>query len=172
MWSGVWCASWLVLETTIDESNGPTNQVPVSSFKSTEDQQQSAERAAGHDRGLSLDGALQAARGVRRVATGIRGRELRRSNPAFRKCAVRPLGANVDLVEEPEVLLCPITRTVFRNPVVLFESGHTYERAPFVALWCNGAKDPLTRRALSSTKVMPNWAVRKFVQAWLDSTRT
>ena len=40
------------------------------------------------------------------------------------------LGSNVDLnVEEPEVLLCPITRTVFRNPVVLFESGHTYERS-------------------------------------------
>ena len=77
------------------------------------------------------------------------------------------LGANVDLnVEEPEVLLCPITRTVFRNPVVLFGSGHTYERSAILSHFrCNGAKDPLTRRALSSTKVMTNWAVRKFVQA-------
>ena len=32
----------------------------------------------------------------------------------------------------------------------------------------NGAKDPLTRRALSSTKVMTNWAMRNVVQAWLD----
>ena len=32
----------------------------------------------------------------------------------------------------------------------------------------NGAKDPLTRRDLSSTKVMTNWVVRQFVQAWLD----
>ena len=32
----------------------------------------------------------------------------------------------------------------------------------------NGAKDPLTRRALSSTKVTTNWAMRNVVQAWLD----
>ena len=32
----------------------------------------------------------------------------------------------------------------------------------------NGAKDPLTRRALSSTKVMTNRAVRQIVQDWLD----
>ena len=31
-----------------------------------------------------------------------------------------------------------------------------------------GAKDPLTRRALSSTKVMTNWAMRNVVQDWLD----
>jgi len=32
----------------------------------------------------------------------------------------------------------------------------------------NGAEDPLTRCALSSTKVTTNWAVRQMVQFWLD----
>ena len=36
------------------------------------------------------------------------------------------LGPNVDLnVEEPDVLICPVTRTVFRDPVVVVDSGHT-----------------------------------------------
>ena len=73
------------------------------------------------------------------------------------------------LADEPEELLCPITRSMFRDPVVLFDSGHTYERSAILSHFDrNGAKDPLTRRALSSTKVMTNWSVRQIVQAWLD----
>ena len=52
-----------------------------------------------------------------------------------------------DLDAEPEELLCPITRTVFRDPVMVVESGHTYERSAILAHFeRNGAKDPLTRR--------------------------
>ena len=80
-----------------------------------------------------------------------------------------PDAPDADLDAEPEVLLCPITRTVFRDPVLVLESGHTYERSAILSHFRrNGAKDPLTRRALSSTKVMTNWAMRNVVQAWLD----
>ena len=77
--------------------------------------------------------------------------------------ADRDLSASdADLVVEPEVLLCPITRIMFRDPVVVVESGHTYERSAVLSHFDrNGAKDPLTRRALSSTKVMTNWVVRQ-----------
>ena len=76
---------------------------------------------------------------------------------------------DADLDAEPEVLMCPITRTMFRDPVMVVESGHTYERSAILSHFeHNGAKDPLTNRALSSTKVMKNWAVRQIVQAWLD----
>jgi len=52
---------------------------------------------------------------------------------------------------------------MFRDPVVVVESGHTYERSAILAHFRrNGAKDPLTRRDLSSTKVMTNWVVRQF----------
>ena len=77
--------------------------------------------------------------------------------------------ADLDAEPEPEVLSCPITRTMFRDPVMVVESGHTYERSVILAHFRrNGAKDPFTRRALSSTKVMTNWAMRNVVQAWLD----
>ena len=80
-----------------------------------------------------------------------------------------PDAPDADLDAEPEELLCPITRTVFRDPVMVVESGHTYERSAILAHFeRNGARDPLTRRALSSTKVMTNWAMRNVVQAWLD----
>ena len=40
---------------------------------------------------------------------------------------------DADLDAEPEELLCPITRTVFRDPVMVFDSGHTYERSAVLA---------------------------------------
>ena len=80
-----------------------------------------------------------------------------------------PDAPDADLDAEPEVLMCPITRTVFRDPVFVFDSGHTYERSAILSHFeRNGAKDPLTRRALSSTKVKTNWAMRNVVQDWLD----
>ena len=80
-----------------------------------------------------------------------------------------PDAPDADLDAEPEELLCPITRTVFRDPVFVFDSGHTYERIAILSHFDrNGAKDPLTRLALSSTKVKTNWAMRNVVQAWLD----
>ena len=95
--------------------------------------------------------------------------------PALKRGRGRPKGSknrktpDADLVVEPDVLVCPITRTMFRDPVMVFDSGHTYERSAILSHFGrNGAKDPLTRRALSSTKVMTNWAVRQIVQDWLD----
>jgi leucine-rich repeat protein SHOC2 len=95
--------------------------------------------------------------------------------PALKRGRGRPKGSknrktpDADLDAEPDVLVCPITRTMFRDPVMVVDSGHTYERSAIVSHFRrNGAKDPLTRRALSSTKVMTNWAVRQIVQDWLD----
>ena len=84
-----------------------------------------------------------------------------------------PDAPDADLDAEPEVLSCPITRTMFRDPVFGVESGHTYERSAILAHFRrNGGKDPLTRRALSSTKVMTNWAMRNVVRIGWTSTRT
>ena len=78
-------------------------------------------------------------------------------------------GPDADLVVEPDMLLCPITRTMFRDPVMVVDSGHTYERSAIESHFqCNGAKDPLTGLSLSSARVMTNWMARQIVQAWLD----
>ena len=95
--------------------------------------------------------------------------------PALKRGRGRPKGSknrktpDADLDAEPDVLVCPITRTMFRDPVMVVDSGHAYEKSAILSHFGrNGAKDPLTRRALSSTKVMTNWVVRQIVQAWLD----
>jgi leucine-rich repeat protein SHOC2 len=83
------------------------------------------------------------------------------------QCDLSALDADLDA--EPEELICPITLNMFRDPVFVFDSGHTYERGAILSHFeQNGAKDPLTRRALSSTKVMTLWSMRNVVQAWLD----
>jgi len=80
-----------------------------------------------------------------------------------------PDAPNPNPEPEPELLMCPITRAVFRDPVIAVDSGHTYERSAILAHFGrNGAKDPLTRRKLSSTKVMTNWSMRNVVRDWLD----
>ena len=83
------------------------------------------------------------------------------------QCDLSPPEA--DLVVEPDVLICPITRNMFRDPVVVVDSGHTYERSAVVSHFqCNGTKDPLTGLALRSARVMTIWTVRQIVQDWLD----
>ena len=58
---------------------------------------------------------------------------------------------------------------MFRDPVVVVESGHTYERSAVLSHFeRDGAKDPITGRDLSSTTVTTNRTVRQIVQAWLD----
>ena len=110
--------------------------------------------------------------GARRLPRRNRHPETRA--PVCKPCVPRAHGAtrptpNPNPEPEPELLMCPITRAVFRDPVIAVDSGHTYERSAILAHFGrNGAKDPLTRRALSSTKVMTNWSMRNVVRDWLD----
>ena len=70
-------------------------------------------------------------------------------------------------LEEPDHLLCPITREMFRDPVMVMESGHTYERAAIEQHLRNDRTDPLTRDRIRGAP-MTNMGMRKAVQAWLD----
>ena len=40
---------------------------------------------------------------------------------------------DADLDAEPEELICPITRTMFRDPVMVVDSGQTYERSAILS---------------------------------------
>ena len=70
-------------------------------------------------------------------------------------------------VEEPDHLLCPITRVMFRDPVMLVESGHTYERAAIEQHLQDHRTDPLTRDRIGAAPVT-NRAMRNAVEAWLN----
>ena len=128
---------------------------------------QSTERGARSD----PEGSFVMAPSKRRKTSAVSG-NASSGVQTRRSTSVRgglPDAPDADLDAEPEELMCPITRTMFRDPVFVVDSGHTYERSAILSHFeRNGAKDPLTRRALSSTKVMTNWAMRNVVQAWLD----
>ena len=68
---------------------------------------------------------------------------------------------------EPDHLLCPITREMFRDPVMVLESGHTYEREAIEQHLKNHRTDPLTRARIDTAPVT-NMNTRNAVQAWLD----
>ena len=68
---------------------------------------------------------------------------------------------------EPDHLLCPITREMFRDPVMVMESGHTYERKAIERHLQNDRTDPLTRARIDTAPVT-NMNTRNAVQAWLD----
>ena len=70
-------------------------------------------------------------------------------------------------VEEPYHLLCPITHEMFRDPVMVVVSGHTYERAAIERRLREHGTDPLTRDRTREAPVT-NRGIRNAVQAWLD----
>jgi len=68
---------------------------------------------------------------------------------------------------EPDHLLCPITRDMFRDPVILIESGHTYEKAAIQHHLRLRRTDPRTNVRVQSIALSTNMAIRMAVDAWL-----
>lgn len=74
---------------------------------------------------------------------------------------------------EPDHLLCPITRVMFKDPV-FNEAGNTYERVAIVELWKRRDDyfDPLFNRDLKTGGLWPNWDKRRAIQDFLAKYRT
>ncbi|CAE7600137.1 unnamed protein product [Symbiodinium natans] len=73
-------------------------------------------------------------------------------------------------IVEPSVLICPITQTMYQDPVFVPESGNTYERHALEQYWesCKPPRDPLTNTALQQRTVYTNWGIRREVQGFLE----
>ena len=71
-------------------------------------------------------------------------------------------------VKEPDHLLCPITRVMFRDPVMVMVSGHTYERKAIEQHLRGSEIDPKSNVPISSKQLATNWIVRNVVETWLD----
>lgn len=72
--------------------------------------------------------------------------------------------------DEPDYLLCPITRLVFQDPVVV-ASGKTYERWAILKHWQHRGRphDPLSNLWLSHGGLKVDEAMRVKVKAFLDA---
>ena len=78
--------------------------------------------------------------------------------------------------EIDDIITCPITMVVMREPVVA-DDGHTYERRAITEWVKRKGTSPLTRERMSSHFV-PNMAIRKMIErlkssvdTWLGSCR-
>jgi hypothetical protein len=70
--------------------------------------------------------------------------------------------------EIDDIITCPITMVVMREPVVA-DDGHTYERSAITEWVRRKGTSPLTRERMSSHFV-PNMAIRKMIER-LKSTK-
>lgn len=68
----------------------------------------------------------------------------------------------------PDYLCCKITLDILRDPVIT-PSGVTYERVAILEyLQKDGCLDPLTRKPLDPSQLVPNLAMKEAVRAFLD----
>ena len=66
----------------------------------------------------------------------------------------------------PQELCCPISEDLYEDPVLLIESGQTYDRKS-IEKWLQQRNTcPLTGKELTSQQLVPNFAVKGLVDAW------
>ena len=70
----------------------------------------------------------------------------------------------------PPSFLCPISKEIMRDPVIVVSDGHTYERAEIERWFKQSNKSPITNVALYNTTITPNHALRKSIEEWQISS--
>ncbi|GMH38527.1 hypothetical protein BSKO_06411 [Bryopsis sp. KO-2023] len=72
--------------------------------------------------------------------------------------------------QPPEMFLCPISREVMRDPVVLVETGQIYDRSNINEWFKKGNNTcPLSGTKLTNRRLAPLFAVRGAIQEWASS---
>lgn len=71
-------------------------------------------------------------------------------------------------VSEPASLCCPISCTMFRDPVIVIGTGYTYERGPILKHFKTNLSDPITGESVTG-ELQVNRAVRDAVEEWLKA---
>ena len=75
-------------------------------------------------------------------------------------------------MEPPDdILVCPITLALFRDPV-LAQDGHTYEREAIQEWIERGGRSPITDQDLSLEHLYPNYAIKKAVDQFENTLRS
>jgi hypothetical protein len=69
--------------------------------------------------------------------------------------------------EIPPSFFCPITHDMFKDPVTLGTTGHTFERSAISDWLQSNTTDPLTNAHLTDTTLAPNFALRDAISDYL-----
>ena len=60
----------------------------------------------------------------------------------------------------PPSFFCPITHDVMKDPYIVAETGHSYERSSIASWLSLNSTDPKTNRVLSNKSLVPNHTLR------------
>ena len=91
-----------------------------------------------------------------------------RSKKLVPNIAIRKMSQTFDKHTATEVhdsLVCPISLELMFDPVILVETGQTYDRLTIESWLQKHSTDPITNTQLRSKKIVPNIAIRKMVQS-------
>jgi hypothetical protein len=64
-------------------------------------------------------------------------------------------------------LCCPISSKLMKHPVIVVESGKTYDKESIEDWFKNHDTDPLTKEKLKSKQFIPNLTIEKVVEEWI-----
>lgn len=74
------------------------------------------------------------------------------------------------LPEPPDQFLCPVSEELMVEPVMLVETGQTYDRTSIEGWFAKGKNTcPLSGRDLDAKQLVPNFAVKKMINEWIQS---
>lgn len=74
-------------------------------------------------------------------------------------------------LEIPEDIICPITHQIMTDPVILVESGNTYEREAILKWLKTRKSDPATNEPISDEAIAPNRAIKRMIVSFLDKQK-
>ena len=66
--------------------------------------------------------------------------------------------------QHPHAFICPITQEVMKSPVILIETGQSYEKAAIEKWLVDHDTDPLSNKRLTNKIIIPNIALRNAIQ--------
>ena len=68
--------------------------------------------------------------------------------------------------EQQDAVCCPIGMTLMEDPVMLVETGHTYERQNIEKHLARSDRAPMSGVQLKSKELVPNHAIRQMIEAY------
>ena len=74
-------------------------------------------------------------------------------------------GRNCCTMEPPDSFLCPLTLSIFVDPVICSD-GHTYERRAIEDWLKTKLVSPATNEKLKDATLLPNITLRKAIEEW------
>ena len=68
--------------------------------------------------------------------------------------------------EIPSKFLCPLTKEIMKDPVLVTVSGHSYEREFIERYIREHKKDPITQQRVQLKDIVTNRALAHSIQEW------